>query len=92
MINLSVRRDDNSLLRAAIAYAELSRVVVVPAVGNCGGAGEGFNWPRQQEYDPASCARPNEVAGGADQPTVLGVGAIKENGDHAGSPPRTERR
>ncbi len=84
VINVSTGATDNSLLRAAYAYAELSQVVVVPAVGNCGGAGEGFNWPPgERGYDKDKCVRANEIAGGADQPTVLGVGAINEDGDRA---------
>lgn len=83
VINLSAGASDNSLLRAAYEYAELSRVVLVPAVGNCGGTGRRITLPWEREYDRKVCDRPDEVAGQADQPTVLGVGALTEDGDRA---------
>lgn len=73
VVNLSAGSSDSSLLRAAYAYAELTGVVLVPAVGNCGGSGI-------YVYDKKHCDRKNRIAGQADQPTGLGVGALTHKG------------
>ncbi len=84
VINVSAGSPDTSLLRAAYAYAELNRVVIIAAVGNCGSA-DWRPWPHDwSEYDDETCDREDEVAGQADQPTTLGVGALNEDGDRAG--------
>jgi hypothetical protein len=84
VINVSAGSPDTSLLRAAYAYAELNRVVIIAAVGNCGSA-DWRPWPHNwSDYDKDACDREDEIAGQADQPTALGVGAINEDGDRAG--------
>ena len=83
VINVSATDSDSALLRAAYAYAELSRVVLVPAVGNCGGVDRRFTLPWEHEWDRTNCSRVNAVAGQADQPTGLGVGAVREDGTRA---------
>lgn len=84
VINASAGDDDNSLLRAAYSYAELNRVVIIPAVGNCGSA-DWRPWPHNwSDYDKEACDREDRVAGQADQPTGLGVGALNSDGDRAG--------
>jgi hypothetical protein len=86
VINLSAGANDDSLLRAAYEYAELSRVVLVPAVGNCGSWLQNVPNPPFTKPDPLDpCPRGrNQIAGQADQPTVLGVGALNEEGHKAG--------
>ncbi len=85
VVNLSAGSSNTSLLRAAYDYAELNRVVLVPAVGNCG-TSPWRPWPREwSEVDKKACPEGrNEIAGQADQPTVVGVGAVNEDGDRAG--------
>ncbi|GAB3758348.1 hypothetical protein GCM10028864_43610 [Microlunatus parietis] len=83
VINASAGAHDDSLLRSAYAYAELSRVVIIPAAGNCGGTGRRITLPWEREYDRKNCARPNAVSGQADQPTALAVGAHTEDGERA---------
>ncbi|GAB3758345.1 S8 family peptidase [Microlunatus parietis] len=86
VINLSSGANDSSLLRAAYEYAELSSVVLVPAVGNCGHWTVSVPDPPGTAPDPLDpCKRGrNQIAGQADQPTVLGVGALNEEHRKAG--------
>ncbi|NUS73779.1 MAG: S8 family serine peptidase [Corynebacteriales bacterium] len=83
VVNLSAGSNDSSLLRAAFQYAELNRVVLVPAVGNCGGTGRRITYPWEQEYIRTACDAPNEIAGQADQPTAIGTGALTDEGKRA---------
>lgn len=85
VINASAGSSSTSLLRAAYDYAELNRVVIIAAVGNCG-TSPWRPWPREwSEVDERACPEGrNRIAGQADQPTALGVGAVNEDGDRAG--------
>lgn len=84
VINVSAGSNDSSLLRAAFAYAEFNRVVIIAAVGNCGTA-DWRPWPHDwSDYDKNACTHEDQIKGQADQPTTLGVGALNEDGDRAG--------